>query len=264
MPISFTTLAGLKSCAKKAQRERNIPLNQALDWVARQGGFECYVHALRHLPDRTPYAHSVTVIQHWWGYQSREGGDAEISVSLRHSLEDLVRPHHLTGYLGGSTIRGDAIVEREGQQRHEDETRWYIARIARTLQFMDATGLKPSSARKCYPNGEWDNRPPIADHDHCWFDPVEGVHVLTTEPYPSRSEYRSAEQGDWETKHGWRTLHSAWEGIYAFDTEFYLCCPQTYAATLRQRIKRLEAGPAAVSEAAVAIRPWKPRPTLVV
>jgi hypothetical protein len=140
MLFEYTTLAGLKSLARKIQDEHSIPRHQALELAARQGGFAGYVDAKRKLHEQRGTWYCITVRQNWWGYESREGGTAEIILRLNTALPELVRPHHLTGYLGACKIRDTEIIERSGQQRHAGETQWYIGRIARALQFMDATG----------------------------------------------------------------------------------------------------------------------------
>lgn len=266
MSFEYATLAGLKSLARKIQAEHSIPHHQALEMAARQGGFAGYVDAKRKLPEQRDAWCNITVWQNWWGYESRDGGTAEITLRLKTALPELVRPHHLTGYLGACRIRDTEIIERSGQQRHASETQWYIGRIARALQFMDATGLRPSNARRCYPQADWENRPPVADHDHCWFDPAARAHILSTEPYPGRSERVMAEQATWESLHGWKTLYVPWGGIYGKRTELILCCPDSYADSLTQKVRLLERSLAAVSDEEVAVETWPsiPRPVVLV
>lgn len=45
----FTTLKGLKSRAKKLKKEKAIPHGQALEIVARLGGYQSYQHAYKSL-----------------------------------------------------------------------------------------------------------------------------------------------------------------------------------------------------------------------
>lgn len=260
MSFEYTTLTGLKSLARKIQAEQGIPYHQALELTARHGGFAGYVDAKRKLPEQRAARFDITIRQNWWGYESRDGGTAEITLRLKVPLAELVRPHHLTGYLGACRIRDAEIIERSGQQRHASETQWYIGRIARALQFMDTTGLRPSDARRCYPQADWENRPPVADHDHCWFDPLARAHILSTEPYPGRSERAMAEQAAWEKRHGWQTFCVNWGGIYGNGTELILCCPQAYAETLKGKIALLEAAPAAVGDDDVIIYTYPPIP----
>src|SRR3546814_14320661 len=103
---------------------------------------------------------------------------------------------------------------------------------------MDATGLKPSSARRCYPTHEYDSRPPVADHDHCWFDPDARVHILSTEPYPGRSERGEPRQIEWERRHGWSTMYVDWGSIYGNGTEFIFVAPQPTPKCFRSEERR--------------------------
>lgn len=266
MSFSYSTLAGLKSLAKSIQAERGVPRHEALDLAARAGGFQCFAEAARKLPSARPTGHVAHVRQTWWGYESKDGGTAAIAVPLGAPLAEMLRPHHLTGYLGACKLRANNVLERSGQQRDAGETQWYIGRIARVLQFMSATGLRPSAARRCYPDGDWDNRPPVADHDHCWFDPAARVHVLSTEPYPGRAEREEGAQRLWEQRHGWTTLRARWGGIYGNGTELILCCPASYAETLRRKLAALERSPAALRDEEVAIESYSaiPRPVVMV
>lgn len=263
MIFQYSTLAGLKSLAKQIQAEQSVPRHNALDLAACAGGFQCYVDAKRKLPSQSGL-HNVTVRQNWWGYETRESGTAQIDLKLQSSLTQLVRPHHLTGYLGACKVADTVFLERTGQQRHADETQWYIGRIARTLQFMDATGLKPSSARRCYPTHEYDSRPPVADHDHCWFDPEARLHILSTEPYPGRSERGAPNQLEWEQRHCWSTIYVDWGGIYGNGTEFILCCPAAYADVLSAKVKLLERSQPAVEDEAVVIKTFDPTARAVI
>jgi hypothetical protein len=253
MSFKYETLAGLKSLAKKIQAKHSVPRHQALEIAACHGGFSGYIDPKRKLPEKRPELFGVNVRQTWWGYESGDGGTANIAMRLRNCLPELVKAHHLTGYLGACSIKDGPSLERKGQQRHADEVRCYIGRIARTLQFMDATGLKPSHARKCYPESDVENRPPFADHDHAWFDPFERVHILSTEPYPSRLERDSPKQPAWELKHDWNTFYVEWGGIYGHTTKFVLCCPSHYSDTLKRKIDLLKLSPAALSDEEVII-----------
>lgn len=253
MSFKYETLAGLKSLAKKIQAKHSVPRHQALEIAACHGGFSGYIDAKRKLPEKRSELFDANVRQTWWGYESRDGGSANIALRLKSRLPELVKAHHLIGYLGACRIKDGPILERTGQQRHADETKWYIGRIARTLQFMDVTGLKPSNARKCYPKSDVENRPPVADHDHAWFDPFARVHILSTEPYPSRLERDRSKQTAWELKHNWSTFYVDWGGIYGNTTKLILCCPSHYDETLKRKIDLLERSSAALSDDEVNI-----------
>lgn len=251
----YTTIDGLKRFAKKLQNEFGIPLHEALEKAAQMGGFQNFMNARRQLTLGSR-SHSIVITDRWHEYDPPSHGSAKAAMDLEVALEQLVRPHNLTGYLGGYSFGepGRLYPHHSSRRESKNTTIYSIARALRTLQFIAATGLRPSSAySSCYPKRDWDNRPPIADHDHCWFDPVARVHVLTTEPYPGRAQSARQRQREWEQRHGWSTIIANWGSIYGFDTEFYLCCPTAYAPTLRQKIAALERSASAIGDGVVDV-----------
>src|SRR3546814_15143036 len=111
MMFQYSTLAGLKSLAKQIQAEQSVPRHDALDLAACAGGFQGYVDAKRKLPSRS-MLHNVTVRQNWWGYETREMGTAQIDLKLRVPLTELVRRHHLTGYLRACKVGDSVFLDR--------------------------------------------------------------------------------------------------------------------------------------------------------
>jgi hypothetical protein len=250
MAYIYLKVSDLKNRARRIAREENLPRHEALDEAARRGGFQNYMHALRQLPDQAsaPVGYPVEIMQRWFVRKTREHGTARVTVSLAKPLTDVVKPQHFIENLGGCRLDGDSLIVSDGWTRDGEQSVHDIGKIARTLQLMDATGFKPSRARRCYPKGEWDNRPPIADHDNCWFDHDAKAHILSTEPYPGRAEWRDPQQKAWEEKHGWATIRVNWGSVYGHGTELYLLCPDAYAPTLRAKVAVLEASPSAISD----------------
>ncbi|MEN3747960.1 hypothetical protein TPR58_12355 [Sphingomonas sp. HF-S3] len=261
MPYVYTKLDDLKNRARRIAREEGVPRHEALALAARRGGFQNYAHARAQLPaEGAPLRCPIEIRQRWrsHGREPRLHGLASYVVWLGAPLNELVRSHQLAGYLGGCTILGENVLVSDGFMRDRKETQIDLGKIARALQFMDATGLKPSRAKRLYPKGRWDNRPPIADHDHGWYDPEARVHVLSTEPYSEHAEERP-EQKAWEQRHGWTTLRVEWGSIYGFGTELLLLCPQDYAPTLRRKVARLEQFPAAIRTDDIPVEDGMPR-----
>ena len=79
------------------------------------------------------------------------------------------------------------------------------------------------------------------------------MHLLSTEPYPGRSEQNAKAQAKWERRHGWATFFVNWGGIYGNGTELILCCPQAHAETLKRIVAQLEASQRAVNDSDVVI-----------
>ena len=253
MSYFYLKLADLKNRARRIAREEGLPRQHAHDIAAMRGGFQNYAHALQLLPDGdAPARVLIELRQRWREREPRRWGDANFSVALASPLEALLRPNHLVEYLGGCEITGSQILVSDGGTRDVEETRIDLGKIARALQFIDATGLKPSRAKRIYPKGSWYDRPPIADHDHGWYDPETRTHVLSTEPYRDDAA-TLPEQQAWGEKWGWATLPVAWGSIYGFGTTLYLMCPMAYLPVLREKVARLEAGPVAVDTEAILI-----------
>jgi hypothetical protein len=253
MAYTYKVILDLKNRASKLAREQNVPRHAALDTAARLGGFENYAHALKHLPTEisTPLF-SVDVRQRWFERETRRNGVASINLNLTAALDEIVKAHHLVAALGGCSLDDPQTLSCNGSMRDREESLGDVARVARTLQFMDATGLKPSRAHKCYPRGDWQNRPPIADHDSCWYDPEARTYILMTQPYPGREARRREDHLAWERRHGWATIQSRWGSLYGHGTELFLLCPEAYASTLRTKASKLEDAPRAVLDTDVS------------
>jgi hypothetical protein len=242
----FCKLADLKNRARRIARDEKVPRQAAHDLAAVRGGFQNYAHARRILPDgEAPGRHLVEVRQRWRERDPRRTAVASLMVPLSLPLAALLRPHHLVSYLSGCGFGEMNVLLSDGFMRDLEETRMDLGKIGRALQFIDVTGLRPSSAKRIYPNGSWYNRPPIADHDHGWFDPEARVHILSTEPYRDDGD-RRPEQVVWGSEWNWTTLRSDWGSIYGLGTTLYLCCPNAYAPVLRAKLDALTAGSAAV------------------
>jgi hypothetical protein len=248
---AFRKISDLKNRANRLAHEKKLSRHDALDEAARLGGFQNYAHARTHLPEREaePFQR-VEILQRWRDRQAGVAGTATVAVMLRTPLIELVKLHQLEGYLSGCTIPNNTRVDVDGFMRDKAASRQDVMRVARALQFMDATGLKPSASQRRYPKGKWDNRPALADHDHGWYDPDAQVHLLMTEPY------RGANVGDpghraWEQRHDWRTAKVDRTSIYGLGTELYLMCPGPYFGQLSAKIALLMRSPAPITPEAV-------------
>lgn len=239
MPYLYAKLTDLKNRARRIAREENVRRHQALDIAAQRGGFQNYMHAKNLLPDdfQSPL-YSIEIRQHWRERAHRRHGVASYTVQLTAPLKQLVQRHHLVGYLGGCATRPGDVLVSDGFMRDRRATQIDLGKITRALQFIDVTGLKPSSTHP-YPRRRWTNRPPIADHDFGWYDPETRTHILSTEPYSDHAE-RDPEQKAWEERHGWATIRVEWGSIYGFSTEMLLLCPKDYAPTLIRKAARLD------------------------
>lgn len=250
MRKQFATIDGIKRAAKKLKRELGTTYTEALDGIAIQAGYQNYAHALRayEATSAAPPRFRVQLERFWFEKATRMSGTERLTIELSQPLTELIRLHHFKGYLSGVEARGDDFLVGTGRDESRDRARFEVCRLARALQFMEATGLKPSRSRRCYPKGLWDNRPPGADHDHCWFDPVTRGYVLTDEPYPGRADSYSAKRQEWCERHGYDIIRSDWASVYGFGTELYLIAKRGTELNIGSLVDRLQGAAAPITE----------------
>jgi hypothetical protein len=248
MATQFSTIDGLKRAAKKVKRETGMSHTQALEHVARAGGFQNFIHASRNIGDLpNPPRFAVTISQYWFDRKAETRGTERLVVELSQPLTALVRPHNLKGYLGGAQLQGDDRLHGYDKGEDQDHARNLACRLARALQFMDATGLKPSTGKRFYPKSDWHNRPPGVDHDHGWYDPETKTHLFTDEPYGFGDETKS-ERDLWCERHQFDIIQADRPSVYGYGTEMYLIAKRGTGLDLGGLVTKLEASAPPVSE----------------
>lgn len=247
MKKHFATLDGIKRAAIKLKRRTGVKHNEALNQIAREAGFTDYHAATVAYAGATEApGYAITIYEFWSDRSAGTRGNESRTFTLPKPLGDLVKSRQLSGYLGGTKISGHGLIGY-GHSHSQAQARAEICRIARTLQFMAATGLKPSRGGRCYPQGDQNYRPPGADHDHGWYDPTTRSFLLTEEPYPGRHQRSAEERTVWAARHGWKTVQSHWGSIYGHGTELYLTA-KAGGINLAGLARRLAALPAPFSE----------------
>jgi len=248
MATQFSTIDGLKRAAKKVKRDTGMTHARALDHVARAGGFHNFIHASRNIVEAALAPRfAVIVSQYWFERERRLRGTERLVVHLSQPLTELVRPHQLKGYLGGSRLLGEDSLDGYDRGEDQDHARKLACRLARALQFMDATGLKPSEGKRFYPKSSWYNRPPGVDHDHGWYDPQTRTYLFTDEPYGVGLE-TARERADWCERHEFDIFKSKRASVYGYGTELYLIAKRGTPIDLIALLARLDASTPPISE----------------
>ena len=212
-----STIDGIKSLAKSLRREKQIKHAQALDLSAQAAGFNNFAHARRELGDRP--RHSLWITGRWFDRETKARGQETLKIALATPYSELVSPSQARcdRYLGN--VRAEApdhlVILSISREQHLARRR--VCEVARTLQFMEATGLKPSNARRAYPNRTIDSRVPDQDHPSVWWDPVHRRHVLADEPYVRPTDPISPRRLDWAERYGWEIVKPNWGSIYWAD-----------------------------------------------
>lgn len=242
--VTPKSIESIKRLAKSIRAERGITYTAALNAAARAGSYQNFAHARNILADgisRQKPSHAVFVTIRWFDRKKKIRGRETIELQLSKPLDDLLTVTQMkyVRHLGGmQRAAGDHLV---GYSHDQDRARMDACQAARSLQFMDITGLKPSNSRRSYPKGEFQNRIPGHDHGSTWYDPIAKQHVLVDEPYAANP----AERAEWARRHGWQAVRSPWRGMYYPDggAQLWIAADINKGFSLDPVLARLAAAP---------------------
>ncbi|MBA8906463.1 DUF5623 domain-containing protein [Aminobacter ciceronei] len=254
--MSFTTIRpssieGIKRLAKVISKRDDIRHSEALDQASQVSGFANYQHARRSIGDRAAEGEAdqtfVYVSCHWRDAKTHVSGQETIRVSLSKSLDELIKPiqYRYARNLGRyRRVASDHVVD----EFRPDGASGALARVcaaARTLQFMDITGLRPSKALVA-PRGGYRNRLPGNDHGSSWYDPIAKQHVAADEPYLGRALSMAGERQAWAHENNWSLVKPKWKGMYLPEggCELFLMADNTSGYSLDPIVAALSKAPA--------------------
>ena len=244
-----STIDGIKSLAKSLKRDNGIKHSEALDCAARAAGFSNFIHANRELGDRP--RHFLWITARWFDHATKERGQETLKVAFDRPYAELVSPSQARNdrYLGNVRAEAPDHLVILSMSESIELARRHVCEVARTLQFIDITGLKPSDANRAYPKGRFDNRVPNQDHASVWWDPVHRRHVLADEPYVRADDPISEERIAWAQRHGWEIVKPAWGSIYWTDGGcwLFLMTDRAKGPSLKPLVDALEKGPKPVA-----------------
>lgn len=220
--IQPTTVVGIKRLAHALRRGQGLKHAAALDRASRDAGFENYRHALAQLggvprPKRADIGGTgpTYVTAYWFDKAASTGGRETLQIRLRHRWSDLIGPRAFAHTRGLRNFRGQApdhVVFRAILFKQED-ARDAVCAAARTLAFMDITGLQPGRIGSAI-EGAHGNRLPCSDHAQRWRDRSGDLQVLTDEPYTASVKGHEAERASWATRNGLCIVVPPWSGMY--------------------------------------------------
>lgn len=226
--ITPTTIDGIKRLAKTIAKLDGVPHAVGLDRASIRAGYANYTNARRVLASSTtaiPPSFKIYISVWWRDPKTKARGTEIVEVSLPKSLDEIVETRHFKNARGLWNFKrwaSDLIVCQTNPQS-EDGAISAACTAARALQFMAATGLKPSKS-DALPGGGGTGRLPGRDHCSSWFDPVTKKKVTLDEPYAAAVSDRQLERAAWADRNNWQIVKSAWGGIYYPDggSELYL------------------------------------------
>jgi hypothetical protein len=217
--IRPTTIVGIKRLANQHKKTAGISHREALDFASRKAGYQSFDHARRILGSNdnvTGDGHSLFLSYYWFDRKPYRAGRETIEIRLSRPLSEIcgrdgLREGRVTA--GMRLVTPDHLVH-DFLAESQDYARGELCKLARSLRFMEATGLQPCSwrrAREAMPDRE--DELPGKDHGTEWHDPRTGHVVLLDEPYSAAVV--SPERAAWAARNGWHLQASSWPGIYS-------------------------------------------------
>lgn len=229
-PSSTSLLNHIRRRAKTIKVSSGLIHARALDAAAVESGFQNYGHAqgtLAHSTAQSERPYAITLTAWWADGETRERGIEKLTVRFSKPLEHIVTPTQWANarYMGRFALNSSGELYRTQVSGSRSHARTTLCGVARELEFMCATGLRPSSGFKRalpkvtgrYADEDSINarKPPGQDHPSVWFDPSTRRYLYAIEPYPSRAEITVDRRARWCETHGYEELVPTWPGMYA-------------------------------------------------
>lgn len=231
----------------------------ALEVAAQLAGFQNLKHAQNVLGSRgsRPKArpgHRLYLTVYWRDKELGTRGRETLSIWLCTLWSDLVTPAQLGYHRALTDFRPEGpdhlavpyLTHSQSQARRD------ICAAARTLQFMDATKLRPSKSRsRAFPAGRSSNAVPGRDHYSVWYDRDTKRYLFADEPYEMAVEDKAAERAAWSERHGFIIAKPSWPGMYNPDggSRLYLIADSAKGVPLAPIVAALDRLPAPIVEA---------------
>lgn len=254
-----TTLHGIKDLARDLKKAEGLQHAKALDQAAVRAGFQNFRHARNQLAGLTPQLPRGTasapepvfptwVTVAWSDIDTGARGRETCLVALSHPMKTLLSATQLAAShsLGAMFMAADDHLVSGQRAQGQVSARWQAAVAARTLQFIDATGLKPTASRhRIYPEGRFANAAPATDHGIGWYDPETRTYLYTDEPYNGSVPTVVADREAWAERFGWRIAKPDWRGMHLPEsTELFVMAPKAFdLERVRRALDRLPAWP---------------------
>lgn len=159
----------------------------------------------------------IYVSAQWRDREAGTSGCETMPVDIPASWSSFLQPKHLNlGRLTGLVSRAPDHLFAKYLCTSRDSARHKVCVIARSLQFIYATGLVPSDAYKNTTLGDWKDGLPRADHTRMWFDQRLRAHVATDEPYIPAVAGHEAERAAWAQRNNREVLLvDGWRGVWS-------------------------------------------------
>lgn len=214
-------IAAIKRKAKSFGRAEKIPHLLALNFAAKEFGYENFHHARRslNLGLNPAKLYSVFLSVYWLDASTkpRTSGLETLELKLPRSLQSFLPKHHC-GYarnLNGFFMEFEDHLERRLNADSQVRARQLISRAALTLQFLEATSLQPVTTKRQRKILKKCDDLPSSDHASRWISPATGDWIMLDEPYPHVTKQPILdERCTWVTVNQLAWAKPEWVGLY--------------------------------------------------
>jgi hypothetical protein len=257
--IHPSSLDGIKRLAKSIKHEQGIQHIRALDIAAQSAGFQNFRHAQNALlVNRSDVprqqGNRLFLTAYWSDKSSGEKGRETLLLWLDAPWSRLIAPQQLKNERSLLRFRAEGVDHLVGHYLNESQSRArrVVCAGARTLQFMDATKLRPSGGHsRVFLGGDSTDALPGRDHYTAWYDPNSKRYLLTDEPYEAAALSHAGERAAWAERHGFSIVKPSWAGMYNPDggSQLYLVAHSQKGISLQPLLAVLNRLPEPMIEA---------------
>jgi hypothetical protein len=221
LDVSPSTIDGIKRKAKSIGRQNRIPYLMALDVVSQQSGYENFHHA-RRLLQRTeggPPRHSIFISAYWRDTSTKpaSAGLEVLEIKLPRPLMQFLSKHQCSyaRNLEGFFIEYSDHLEMRSNTESRERAKERLVRAALTLQFIEATGLRPVTNQLQRSAMKKANELPSTDHASKWVSEVAGHWLVLDEPYKDATQgAKLATREAWVAANDLHWARLDWNGLY--------------------------------------------------
>lgn len=219
--VPASTLDGIKRKAKAIGREAQLSHLAALNASARHSGFESFQHARKAIERgrRPPHQHSIFLSAYWRdsSVSPRTSGVETLEIKLSRPLLSFLSKHQCdyARNLKGFFVEYLDHLEMRSNADSQARAKELLIKAALTLQFVEATGLRPATTKVQRKTIRKAEELPSSDHISRWFCPDTGSWVMLDEPYGHVTEPASHERREvWIAAQGLSWAKPHWDGLY--------------------------------------------------
>lgn len=223
--LHFERIEKLKTFAKINGPRLEMTHSQALEFTAKLAGFKNFAEAKKTLTSsRVPRRYEVYLSATHHVTSDDEMWSTAIRVRLSRPLDQLIKARHYSFHRSLRDFMRVASDHLElGTVCSEASTAMIeLVHAARTLQFMDATGLVPATPILISPTDKAcpdlrmteDESLPGSDHRSRWFHQKSRRYIDLDEPYTDSVSHLHQARQDWAERNDWSVVRVNWRGIY--------------------------------------------------